>query len=213
MQKINIVIVDDHKMFLQGISLLLDTIENIAITGIATNGQEALLLLDNKNIDVILLDINMPDMDGIELSKIIKKKYPNIKILIVSTYSNTQIVSRLIRIGIDGYVLKNAGKEILHNAIKTIHNGGTYFTKEIAEREQKNKTKLKKSQFYVSDLSKREKEILCLIAKELTASEISEQLFISINTVNTHRRNLLSKLNAKNTAGLVKYAIENGLMD
>lgn len=213
MKEINVVVIDDHKMFLQGVSLLLDTIEDITIIGTATSGQEALIHLENKLVDVVLLDINMPEMDGVTLSKIIKKKYPAVKILIVSTYSNVQIVSRLIRIGIDGYVLKNVGKEVLHNAITTIYNGGTYFTKEIAKKEQENKTKLRKNQFYVTDLSKREKEILCLIAKEFTAAEISEHLFISINTVNTHRRNLLSKLNAKNTAGLVKYAVENGLMD
>jgi DNA-binding NarL/FixJ family response regulator len=155
----------------------------------------------------------MPEMDGIEVTKIIKQKHPSIKILIVSTHSNIQMIAKLIRMGADGYLLKNAEKQELLHAINTIQKGETYFCKEVEEKNDDNNSKIKSETFYITELSSREKEILVLIAQEFTGNEIAEKTFISLNTVNTHRRNLISKLNVKNTAGLVKYAIEYGLLD
>ncbi|KAF2339729.1 response regulator transcription factor [Flavobacterium nitrogenifigens] len=213
MNKIKLLIADDHTMFLQGIISLLEQEQNITIVGKAINGIEALKIVKNTDVDFIILDITMPEMDGIQLSKILKKNHPNIKILIVSTHSNVMIISRLIRIGVNGYLLKNAEKEDLLKAINTIASGENYFAEELQEKHFINSTKIEKQISNLTELSSREKEILILIAQEYNTAEIAEKTFISLNTVNTHRRNLLSKLNAKNTAGLVKYAVENGLVD
>lgn len=213
MEKIKIIIADDHTMFLQGIVSLLENEENISILGKAENGNEVFKVIEKRIPDIILLDISMPEMDGIEVSKIVKQKYPEIKILIVSTHSSTQMIAKLIRIGIDGYLLKNAEKRELLYAIQTIHNGEVYFCKEAAEKNDGNNSKMKSEILQITELSSREKEILVLIAQEFTGNEIAEKTNITLNTVNTHRRNLLSKLNVKNTAGLVKYAIEYGLLD
>ncbi len=213
MKKINLLIADDHTMFLQGIVSLLEQEAEINIVGKANNGIEALNIIKKETVDLIILDISMPEMDGIELSKILKKEYPEIKILVVSTHSNVKIISRLIRIGVDGYLLKNAEKSTLLEAIHSIIEGDTYFSEETEEKYLANQLKIEKQVSALTELSSREKEILVLIAHEYNTAEIAEKTFISLNTVNTHRRNLLSKLNAKNTAGLVKYAVENGLVD
>ena len=213
MKKIKLLIADDHTMFLQGIVSLLEQEAEINIVGKANNGIEALNIIKKETVDLIILDISMPEMDGIELSKILKKEYAEIKILVVSTHSNVKIISRLIRIGVDGYLLKNAEKSTLLEAIHSIIEGDTYFSEETEEKYLANQLKIEKQVSALTELSSREKEILVLIAHEYNTAEIAEKTFISLNTVNTHRRNLLSKLNAKNTAGLVKYAVENGLVD
>lgn len=212
-EKINLLIADDHTMFLQGLISLLEQEPNITIVDKAVNGNQALEIVKKGIVDFIILDVSMPEMDGIELSKILKKEYPNVKILIVSTHSNVMIISRLIRIGVHGYLLKNAEKEELLKAINAIALGENYFAEELEEKHLSNSSKIEKQVSNLTELSSREKEILILIAHEYNTAEIAEKTFISLNTVNTHRRNLLSKLNAKNTAGLVKYAVENGLVD
>ncbi|SCY32639.1 two component transcriptional regulator, LuxR family [Flavobacterium anhuiense] len=213
MNPVNLLIADDHTMFLQGITALLEQEPNITVIDKAINGIEALEIVKKGVVDFVILDISMPEMDGIELSKILKKQYPNVKILIVSTHSNVMVVSRLIRIGVNGYLLKNAEKEELLKAINTIALGENYFAEELEEKHLSNSSRIEKQVSNLTELSSREKEILVLIAHEYNTAEIAEKTFISLNTVNTHRRNLLSKLNAKNTAGLVKYAVENGLVD
>lgn len=214
MNTINLLIADDHTMFLQGIISLLEQEPNINIVDKAVNGNQALQIIKKGVVDFIILDVSMPEMDGIELSKILKKQHPNIKILIVSTHSNVMIISRLIRIGVNGYLLKNAEKEELLKAINKIALGENYFAEELEEKHLTNSSRIEKQVSNLTELSSREKkEILVLIAQEYNTAEIALKTFISLNTVNTHRRNLLSKLNAKNTAGLVKYAVENGLVD
>lgn len=213
MNKTKILIVDDHTMFLQGLILLLEQEKKLEIVGKAINGVEALNIIKKGNVDLVILDISMPEMDGIELSKILKKDFPHVKILVVSTHSNVSIISRLIRIGINGYLLKNAEKAELLQAIDSISNGENYFSEETEEKHISNNLRIERQISTLTELSSREKEILILIAHEYNTAEIAEKTFISLNTVNTHRKNLLSKLNAKNTAGLVKYAVENGLVD
>lgn len=213
MEKLKIIVADDHTMFLQGIISLIEHESSIKIIGKAVNGIEVLNILRIEKADIIILDISMPEMDGIELSKILKKDYPSVKIIIVSTHSNAKIISRLIRIGVNGYLLKNAEKNELLNAIYTVADDQNYFSEEVTDHYVNNSKKIERQISNLIELSSREKEILILIAQEYNTLEIAEKTFISFNTVNTHRRNLLSKLNAKNTAGLVKYAVENGLVD
>ena len=213
MSKIKIIIADDHTMFLQGVDSMLKNEKSIEIVGKATNGEEVLAILENKDANMVLVDISMPKMDGIELTKVMKQRHPEIKILILSTHSNSQMIAKLIRLGANGYLLKNAEREELLEAIHTIHKNEEYFSKEVKDIYNEFNLKLNQKSFSITELSTREKEILKLISQELTAQEIADKLFISMNTVNTHRRNLLSKLNMKNTAGLVKYAVENGFLD
>ena len=143
MEKIKIIIADDHTMFLQGIVSLLENEDNIAILGKAENGKGVFKIMENSIPNIILLDISMPEMDGIEVTKIIKQKHPAVKILIVSTHSNTQMIAKLIRMGVDGYLLKNAEKQELLHAICTIHKGGSYFCKEVEEKNDENNSKIK----------------------------------------------------------------------
>lgn len=213
MKKIKILITDDHAMFLDGISALLEKEKDITLIGKAENGKKALEILEKNTVDLVILDLNMPEINGIELVKEIKKKFRKTKTLVVSTHSNKQIISRLIRLGVNGYLLKNADATIFIQAIHSIMNNVNYFAKEVSEIHLNNCKEIEKQEQQTVELSNREKEILILVAQEFTAAEIAEKTFISLNTVNTHRRNLLSKLNAKNTAGLVKFAIESGLVD
>lgn len=213
MKKIKLIIADDHTMFLEGIVSLLEIEEHITIIGKAINGNEVQDLLKKSLIDIVLLDISMPEMDGIEVTKLIKNTYPSVKVLIISTHSNVQMIAKLIRMNVDGYLLKNAEKEELLLAINTIQNGGRYFCEEVNRKNEDNTYKLKNEILQITELSNREKEILILIAQEFTGNEIADKVNLSLNTINTHRRNLLSKINVKNTAGLVKYAIEYGLLD
>jgi len=210
---IEIIIADDHAMFLDGISSLLANEQRFSIIGKAKNGKEVVTLLQQSLPDLIILDLSMPEMDGIELTKFLRKKHSSIKILIISTHGNTQTIAKLTRLGVNGYLLKNAEKKELIDAINTIYKGENYFSKEVTEKLKINNKNLSNRLYSTEELSQREKEILTLIAQEYTATEIADIAFISLNTVNTHRRNLLSKLNVKNTAGLVKYAVENGLLD
>jgi DNA-binding NarL/FixJ family response regulator len=208
-----IIIADDHNMFLEGLISLLRNVPDIVVVAKASNGKELIELLDENPADIVVLDISMPEMDGVEVTKIIRKKYPHLKILILSTHSNSQIIAKLIRLGANGYLLKNAEKDELLYAIKKINSDENYFSQEVTAIYKEFESNLKNNLSSTTELSNREKEILILIAKQLTAAEIAEKTFISLNTVNTHKRNLLSKLNVKNTAGLVKYAIELGLLD
>lgn len=213
---IRIIIVDDHQMFLEGLCALLQGEPQVKVVDVALNGRQLLEKIKDVEIDVVVSDINMPEMDGIELSKQLKKEYPKIKTLILSTHNDAQMVGKCIQNDVDGYLLKNAEKQELLKALTAIVEGEKYFAEEVKSEYMKTVfseggvTKEKES---LAPLSRREKEILVHIAMELTTQEIAEKLFISQNTVNTHRKNLMSKLNAKNTAGLVKYAIQQGLLE
>lgn len=213
---IRIIIVDDHQMFLEGLCALLQGEPQIKVVDVALNGRQLLEKIKDVEIDVVVSDINMPEMDGIELSKQLKKEYPKIKTLILSTHNDAQMVGKCIQNDVDGYLLKNAEKQELLRALTIIVEGEKYFAEEVKSEYMKTvfseggATKEKEN---LAPLSRREKEILVHIAMEYTTQEIADKLFISQNTVNTHRKNLMSKLNAKNTAGLVKYAIQQGLLE
>ncbi|TAL60154.1 MAG: response regulator transcription factor [Bacteroidetes bacterium] len=211
---INIVIADDHKMFLDGLSSLLNGFVHIKIMGDAANGDEVLKLLDKHTVDIVITDISMPGMDGMKLTKEIRKNYPHIKILALSMHNQGSITSTMLKNGISGYVLKDAGKEELLNAIKALSAGGTYFSEEVKSALMESMISGKKTTSGNSliELSERETEVLKLIAEEYTQQQIADKLFISPHTVIFHRRKLLFKFDAKNTAGLIKAAMENGFL-
>jgi DNA-binding NarL/FixJ family response regulator len=212
-KKIKILIVDDHLMFLEGLKSLLHNEQSIQIVGVASNGQLAIKFLENHEVDIVISDVSMPEIDGYELIAQIKRKYPKISTLILSMHSEAIVISKLIKLEINGYLLKNAEKEELLKAIHLISAGENYFSEEVKKIYMENSFARKKNKDYVPELSRREKDVLKLIVDGYTAKEIAEKLFISQHTVESHRKNIFSKLNIKNVAGLVKYALENNILD
>ena len=208
---IRVLIVDDHQVVLDGIQSMLDREEGIFVSGKAMSGPDAFEFLKYNPVNVALIDINMPGMDGIELCKAIRKKYPDIKVLALTTFNEVSFITNMMKSGASGYLLKNTTKEELITAIKTIQKGEQFLAREV--REKLISASLgEKGMSYIPKLTRREKEVLKLILEEFTTKEIAEKLFISTATVETHRLHLLNKLGVRNTAGLVKVAIEKGLV-
>lgn len=203
--KASIFIVDDHYMVIEGIRSLLQNVKGIEWMGHATNAASCLGFLKNQQPDIILMDINLPDMSGIDLCKEVRQKYPSVFVLGLSTFNQQAFIRNMIDNGASGYVLKNATKEELLDAIEAVQYGKTYLSHEanLSLREKEDK---------MPPISRREKEVLQLIAEGLTNNEIAEKLFISVPTVNTHRKSLLEKLEAKNTAILIGKATKMGLI-
>jgi len=213
LNKIPTIIIDDHNMFLDGIRNLLSESDLVEIRyALSDTKRIEKILENNKDITLIITDINIPGRDGIELSKYIKSKYPNIKIIILSMLNQSDIIHKLLNIGIDGYLLKNANIEELNKAIKSVFYGEKYFSKTVMEHYMNSMFSPKKIKHSKVNLTRREIEIIVLISKEMTNIEIAKKLFLSIYTVETHRRNILHKINAKNTAGIVRYAVQHGLI-
>lgn len=208
--QIKIVIADDHQMFLEGLASLLKEESNIHLVDIVLNGKEALEIIENNHVDILIMDVSMPEMDGVELNQYVKKNHPEVKTLALTSHSDHLIISKLTKANVNGYLLKNAEKSELLTAIHQIYEGEDYFSQMVKDKVLDSLFS-SKNENEIPELSKREKEIIKLIVEQRTAAEIAQELFISPNTVNTHRKNLLSKLKLKNIAGLVKYAVENGI--
>ena len=205
---IKVFIVDDHQLVIEGIKSLLNDDENIEIIGSATNAERCVQFFLHQTADVVLMDISLPDMIGIDLCKIISEKNHSIKIIALSTFTEGTYVRKMIESGAKGYLLKNASKYEIIKAITTVFNGENYLTFE-AEKALKYENELQNK---LPKLTKREKEVLLLISQGYTNNQISEKLFISIDTVDSHRKNLYSKMNVNNTATLLKFASENNLI-
>ena len=196
-------------MVVAGLQALLHQLGNIEVKGAVSNAFEAIPFLKKHKIDVILLDINLPDISGIDLCKKINKEFPEIKILGISTFSERSYISRMIENGASGYLIKSASKEEIAEAIESVMNGKMYLS---VSMEHLLHPVLPTGTGNFPALTKREKEILGLIAEGLTNHQIAAQLFISPLTVDTHRKNLLTKLDVHNTAALIRFAVENGLL-
>jgi len=208
---IRIIIADDHQMFIDGLKSIIHSFQDIEVVGEASNGEAALDLIETTPAEIAILDINMPGMDGIETAKAIRKKFPDIKVLMVTMYKQKEFITQLVAAGVSGYILKNTGAEELYNAIRVIHEGGEFFGEEIT-KEILHSMRQHASLPEVPQFSQREKEILKLLADELTTQEIADKLFISFHTVESHRKNMLMKASVKNTAGLIRYGINIGLI-
>lgn len=195
-------IVDDHYMVIEGIRALLQNEKGIEWVGHATNAASCLAFLKKQLPDVILMDINLPDSSGIDLCREVKQLYPSVFIVGLSTFNQQSFISRMMDNGASGYVLKNATREELTEAIEVAAKGKTYLSGEAAQTLRSN------DDANIPVLTRREKEVLLLIAEGLTNSEVAEKLFISTTTVDTHRKNLLAKFDARNTASLVKMAMQ-----
>ena len=203
---INIIIADDHRIFIDGIKTVLANVPDIKITGEALNGKQVLSLLKTKPADVVLLDIRMPVMDGLETAKTIKEKFCDIKTIILSQYNNNGFVKNAIKYGCSGYLLKDCSKHELANAIRTVYNGGIYFN-------TKNQKQTESNKFEIVILSPREKEVLKLIIKENSSGAIAKKLKISIHSVKTYRERLKTKAGVNKSEALIYWAMKNNLIE
>jgi DNA-binding NarL/FixJ family response regulator len=213
--KIKIFIVDDHDIFRDGIKLLLSSGQTSEIIGEACNGQEFLDKVESVRPDVVLMDIAMPVLDGIETSKKVREKYGDLKILALTMFGDEKYYYQMIQAGIKGFVLKSSGINELLIAITEVHEGRSYFSNELLVRLISSISKEKKANADDAEnkISKREIEVLKLIAMGHTNEEIAEKLNISTTTIRTHRANLISKTGCTNTASLVMYAIKHKLVE
>ena len=205
---IKVFIVEDHAVVIEGIRALLMNEKDILITGTCGTAAACLEYFASQRADVVLMDINLPDASGVELCGQIKALHKDVMILALSTYNQGIYMNKIMENGASGYLLKNITRQELVDAITTVSRGGVYFSFEAGKIY---KSTLEKAS-HQPVLTKREKEILKLVAEGYTNPQISQQLFISVDTVDTHRKNLYTKLNIKNTALLVRYAIDNGIV-
>jgi len=205
---LNIGIAEDHQVMIDGLTALLDEFDDLNVTIKANNGKDLLNQLDNHQPDVILMDINMPEMDGIEASKKVKDKYPHIAILILSMHDELRLIKDCLKAGVDGYLLKETGVDELKAAIMNVANGETHFSKPIADKILIRQSKEKRKPLYrqavlPNVLTPKEIEVLQFICEEYTTNEIAAELYISVNTVETHRRHLLEKTKSRNDYFLI----------
>lgn len=219
MDKIKISIVDDQHLFRKGLAALIDGVDNFELVVEADSGNTLLEKL--KSLDalphVILIDMNMPEMNGIELTGILHMEYPEIKIIILTVHDQERFISKMIQVGASGYLIKNCEIDELVHAINTVQQTGFYLN-DLTLKAMANASKYKGDNItninnIPIEITKREHEVLQMICKQYTNSEIADQLFVSIRTVDGHRNNLLAKIGCKNTAGLVLFAVSNGLYE
>lgn len=216
-EPIKVMIVDDHQLMIQGLKSLLEDEEDIAFVSGANSMAETLLFLENNPIDVILMDINMPDGSGIEATEKIKEKYPDIKIVALTMHDDISIITRMIKAGASGYILKKTNMNEVIEAIRIVFNNGKYLSINTQHIIMDNLSSPVEQSGQKEDnkpsLSSREIEVLNLVAKEYTNEQIAEKLFISERTVEAHRRNIFIKTKTKTLVGLIKYAINKGLIE
>ena len=217
MKTIKVHLADDHQILIDGITRLLQTHTGYEVVGSSLNGSTIFDEVTANLADVLVLDISMPQKDGIEVLKEFKEKGYPCKVIILSSYNDLKIVKEVMRLGACGYLTKQCAGENIVEAIQTVYQGEEYFCQEVRENifntAKKNIPKLiTNKSTVISTLTEREIEIITLIALEYSGKEISEQLYISTNTVETHRKNIVKKLKAKNTISIVKFAIKNNLI-
>lgn len=208
-----IILVDDHALFRSGLRILLDNLEEYTISGEAANGLEFLNLLEKQQPDLVLLDIDMPVMDGIEAARRALAKYPDLKIITLSMYGEEDYYYKMVDAGVKGFLLKNSDINEVKTALKTVLEGGSYFSSELLQTLVNSLRSITQHHEKQNVLSERETEILILICQGYSNQEIADQLFISKRTVDKHRANILEKSESKNTAQLVMYAIKNQLVE
>lgn len=216
---ITIALADDHKLFLKGLHLLIDSFKNIEIIFEANNGLELLHALKKQTPDVVIMDLEMPGIDGVEATKLIRAQHPSVKIILLSMYDNERIINHVMKLGANSYLRKDENPAILQEAIHAVVNKDFYFNDYVSKALLKGLPALSDKLNSPLDiknrlgLTTRELEILKLVCQELTTAEIGDKLFISKRTVEGHRKNLLEKTGVRNTAGLVLFALKNELVE
>jgi DNA-binding NarL/FixJ family response regulator len=210
---IKVIIADDHSIIRDGLKALLKDEKNIEVIGEASDGLEVIDLLKKKNADIIVMDINMPRCNGIEATKKILQNYRDVRIIALTMHDQSDSVKTMVEAGAWGYLFKDSNKVEFIQAIATVAEGRKYFNNKVFDMLMMNSENNKQEEnSETSLLTIREKEVLKLIAEEYSSQEIADKLFLSVKTVNAHRRNLIQKLDAKNTAALVRYALKFGLI-
>lgn len=219
MATLNILLADDHQLIRDGLKKYLETHPNARVVGEASDGQEALDLIEQLEVDILITDINMPGMDGLDLIRTVTEDYPNIPCIAVTMLEDAKAIRSVIKSGVRGYLLKNCSREELLKAIDEVAGGRTYFSPDVTEKVLQSMSNKKiakpapKGRFEVEEeLTTRETEVLKLILTQCSNQEIADKLFISPRTVDAHKRNILEKTNAKNSVGLVLFALEKGLI-
>lgn len=212
MDNLSIILVDDHKLFREGLKSLLENFTYIGHIKEASNGREFLQLLNNSTPDVVFMDIEMPEMDGITATRKAIDAYPDLNVVALSMYGNENYYTQMINAGAKGFILKNSGIQDVENAIHNVISGNNYFSQEIFQRLIQGLGR-KQQKSTNPELSSREEEIVFLICKGLSNQEIADKLYLSKRTVDKHRENILSKTHSKNTAGIVMYAVKNGIVE
>lgn len=216
MSKIKIIIADDYKIFREGLKVGLSADEGLEVISEADNGEDLVKLLDIFTPDVILMDLKMPIMDGMEATKIVRKKFPTMKVLVVSMYEDDKFIIHLMENGANGYLLKNAEPDEIRRSIYAVHENGYYFNDLVNKALLKKlvlKNNFKPSFNQNIDLTEREQEVLKMICEEKTAAEIAKEIFLSPRSVEGIRQRLIEKIGVRNTAGLVMFAVKNGIVD
>lgn len=212
MSKISLAVVDDHQVVIDGLLTMLSGYPELDVVYTTTESQDFLAYVATAQVDIVLLDINMPELDGLELCSRILATRRDIKVIAFSSFDDTNNVKQILRKGAMGYVLKNASRQTLVDAITSVYNGNEYIDDTIQKAIVRESVTGQRRSMFEIPLTKREKEVLKLIAEEYTNQEIADNLFLSLRTIETHRANLSQKLGAKNTASLVKEAIKRGLI-
>ena len=213
---IRVFITDDHEIYLEGLSLLLSKQNGIEVIGTATTGKQLLDQVHDLKADILLLDVYLPDLGEEEILQQIRAARPDLRIIYLTLLRGTRYIHKLSKYNIQGYVLKNASLDELLQALKVVQDGGTFFSKDIhiGDRDEDFRNTITIEDKQIDEiLSRRELEVLRLICKEYSNAEIAEKLFLSVSTVETHRKNLIAKLGVNNTVGLVKFALRNNLID
>lgn len=216
-EKIRIHLADDHQVLIDGMKTLLNTVENFEVVGFSLDGNTIFEEVTNNKSHILVLDISMPNKDGIEVMKEFSAKGFPCKVIVLSSYDDLKIIKEVMKLGASGYLTKQCAGESIVEAIQFVNNGQEYFCNTVREKIFNTATKdniklIKNKSNALALLTEREIEVITLIALEYSGKEISEHLFISSNTVETHRKNIMKKLKAKNTISLVKYAIKNKLI-
>jgi DNA-binding NarL/FixJ family response regulator len=207
-----LIIADDHPLLIEGLISILSEVKDLEILEPVNNGNQLISSLTLMPADIVLLDLNMPKLDGIKTLPLLRRDFPDLKVIVLTNYDQPQLIEEVKKIGAHGYLLKNSPSTILKNAIARVLNGEFCFDEKFLPAKEN-------SPYFIDDfmkkyqLTRREVEIIKMIAKEFTSKEIGESLFISEFTVSTHRRNIMKKLNSKNVAGLLKFARQHGLAD
>lgn len=209
---IKIAIADDHEMFAQGIASLLEGADGLSVNLVVKNGEELIARLPEFDIDILLLDVDMPGLDGADTLLAVKKLWPDIKVIMLTMHDEASFVKKFLELEVEGYVLKNTGRDQLLKAIKWVYEGNQFIESKLLLKVNKANQAEQEKASILSALTEREMEIVKLTGKEYSIPKISKELFVSENTVKTHRKNIMRKLKLSNSIGIVKFAIEYKLI-
>ena len=212
MEKLNVLIADDHTLFAEGVALILKELPFVNVVGKVGNGLEVLRFLNGNKVDVVMMDINMPVMNGVDALREIKKANVHMKVVILSMHNEQQTIVNIMKEGADGYLLKTADLLEFRAALELVNNGGQYFSNEVTKALIQQSSKDSRIEGF-DILSTRELDVIREVAAGYSNNEIAERLFISVRTVETHRKNIMGKLELKNMAALIKFAIQNNLVE